>query len=118
MQDLIQHSEPITVEKKKNHFRRQIIKNLLFTTLLLGVSLGIGICGYHRFAKLSWIDSFLNASMILSGMGPVSPLETTVAKLFAGFYALYSGGAFLVAMAVMLAPLLHYFFKSFEVNKK
>lgn len=115
MKDL-QHS--LTYKEKKHRFLRRMRKSVLFTLTLLGLSLAFGMSGYHVIGKFSWIDSFLNASMILSGMGPVSPLQTVEAKLFAGFYALYSGGAFLVAMAVMLAPLLHYFFKSFEVDER
>lgn len=108
---------PLSNEEKKHRFYHRLLKSSLLTALLLGTSLAFGMWGYHHFAQLTWLDSFLNASMILSGMGPVSPLETDAAKLFAGFYALYSGGAFLIAMAVMLAPLLHHFFKSFEVDK-
>lgn len=108
---------PLSIEEKKRRFYKRFLKSTLVTALLLGTSLAFGMWGYQHFANLTWVDSFLNASMILSGMGPVSPLETDAAKLFAGFYALYSGGAFLIAMAVMLAPLLHHFFKSFEVDK-
>ena len=108
-------SSPI---ERKQRFLARMLKSILFTLFLLVFSLSIGIFGYHEFAKLDWIDAFLNASMILSGMGPVAPLETTSAKLFAGFYALYSGGAFLVAIAVILAPLLHYFLKNFELDTK
>lgn len=103
-------------EERKRLFYRRLFKSVLFTSFILFLSLGLGILGYHELAHLSWIDSLLNASMILSGMGPVSPLETTQAKLFASFYALYSGGAFLIAMAVILAPLLHHWFKNFEIS--
>ena len=72
-------------------------------------SLVLGSVGYHRLGGLPWIDSLLNASMILAGMGPVDPLRTTAAKLFASFYALYSGIAFLTMVAILMAPLLHRF---------
>jgi len=70
--------------------------------------LGIGVLGYHIFAHLSWIDSLLNASMILAGMGPVGdPLPTNTAKIFASCYALFSGLAFIGIVSVLLAPFLH-----------
>ena len=71
------------------------------------LSLGIGILGYHVFGGLGWVDSLLNASFILTGMGPVDPMKSTAGKLFATFYALYSGIAFLSMMAVLLAPIIH-----------
>lgn len=117
MSEPIHLSHQLSAEEKKHRFYKRMVKSILFATSLLGLSLAFGMWGYHEFAGLSLIDSFLNASMILSGMGPVAPLETTKAKLFAGLYALYSGGAFLVAMAVILAPLLHHFFKNFEIEK-
>jgi hypothetical protein len=73
----------------------------------LGVRLGTGIVGYHYIAGLSWIDSLLNASMILGGMGPVDPLKTDGAKIFASFYALFSGLAFIGIVSVLLAPFVH-----------
>jgi hypothetical protein len=74
---------------------------------IAAIAVGIGTLGYHIFAELNWIDSFLNASMILSGMGPVDKLTTTPAKLFAALYALFSGLVFIGVMAVVLAPWLH-----------
>src|SRR4029453_9134159 len=69
--------------------------------------LGIGVLGYHLIANLAWIDSFLNASMILGGMGPVDPLKSNAAKIFASFYALFSGLAFIGIVSVLLAPFVH-----------
>ena len=73
----------------------------------MAFGLGIGVLGYHGLAHLSWIDSLLNASMILAGMGPVDPLPTSAAKLFASFYALFSGLAFIGIVSVLLAPFVH-----------
>ena len=70
-------------------------------------ALSIGILGYHFIAHLTWIDALLNASMILTGMGPVNTLTTVPGKLFASAYALFSGVFFLAATSVVLAPLLH-----------
>ena len=69
--------------------------------------LGIGVLGYHWLARLSWIDSLLNASMILGGMGPVDPLKSDAAKIFASCYALFSGLAFIGIVSVLLAPFVH-----------
>lgn len=71
------------------------------------VAIGIGMVGYHGLARLTWIDSFLNASMILTGMGPVDPLPSSSAKLFAGCYAIFSGLVFMTIMGIVLAPVLH-----------
>ena len=71
------------------------------------VAVMIGVMGYHFIADLPWVDSFLNASMILGGMGPVDALHTTGAKLFAAFYALFSGLVFIALMGVVLAPWAH-----------
>lgn len=70
-------------------------------------SLGIGIAGYMYYAGLGFTDSLLNASMILTGMGPVDPMPSDGAKIFASLYAIYSGVAFLTSIAVLFAPLLH-----------
>lgn len=72
--------------------------------------------GYHEFEGLSWIDATVNAAMILGGMGPVNPLNTNAGKLFASFYALFSGIIFLVAIAVLLAPAVHHFLHRFHVE--
>ena len=74
---------------------------------LVAVSLAVGIAGYSGFEDLGFVDSFLNASMILSGMGPLLNPQTTGGKLFAGCYALYSGFAVLAIAAIMFAPVLH-----------
>ena len=76
---------------------------------ILVVSLGIGMLGYHGFEGQSWLDSFLNASMILAGMGPANELHTSGGKVFAGCYAIFSGVVFLSMTAVLLAPLAHRF---------
>ena len=76
---------------------------------LIGLSLGLGMVGYRRLLSLSWIDAFVNASMILSGMGPLAVPQTTGAKLFAGLYALYSGLAVLAIAGVVFAPVVHRF---------
>lgn len=74
--------------------------------------------GYHYYASYNWVDSYLNASMILSGMGQVSELETVEGKIFAGTYALFSGVVFLILMAVLMAPLVHHYFRNFIAEEK
>jgi len=88
-------------------FLRRVARHGGVSVLIILLSLGIGTAGYHCFAGLGWVDSLLNASMILTGMGPVSVLTTDAAKFFASFYALYSGIVFLAATGVLFAPFLH-----------
>jgi hypothetical protein len=83
--------------------------------LVLGALL-IGVLGYHFIAGFSWIDSVLNASMILAGMGPMNPLTSTASKLFASAYALFSGVIFLVIVGVLFAPIFHRFLHRFHLE--
>ena len=75
-----------------------------------------GMAGYRYFEGMDWIDAFANASMILSGMGPLTPLQTAGGKLFAGFYALYSGLALIMATGILLAPVVHRLLHRFHVE--
>ena len=97
-----------------------MIRNSSIGLILIAAALCIGMLGYHLSEKMSWIDSFLNASMILSGMGPAATLTTTAGKLFAGFYALFSGLAFIAIVVIMLSPVIHKFFRKIhlESNKE
>lgn len=88
----------------------RFLRNLVVATEILGVCLAIGILGYHYTADIPWIDSLHNASMILSGMGPVVEIKTTVGKLFSSFYALFSGVAFITNIGIILAPAAHRLF--------
>ncbi len=83
---------------------------------LLLVSLLIGVVGYHYLLNLTWVDALLNASMILTGMGPVDHAASTSAKLFASFYAIYSGVAFLSSVAFLFSPLLQRFLHKFHLD--
>jgi hypothetical protein len=98
------HKEPLISRKA---FFHRMAGYAGYSMLILFLSLLLGILGYKYFAHLSWIDALLNASMILTGMGPVDQMPTDAAKLFASFYALYGGVAFLTTSAVLLAPLVH-----------
>jgi hypothetical protein len=88
-------------------FFKRVGRHSLVALAFLIFGLGIGVLGYHGIAHLNWVDSFLNASMILGGMGPVDPLPTDAAKIFAGCYALFSGLAFVGIVSVLLAPFVH-----------
>lgn len=88
-------------------FRARVVRHALAVLGIIGGALGIGVAGYHWIAGLDWIDSLLEASMILGGMGPIQPLNTTGAKLFASFYSLFSGLAFIGIAGVMIAPVAH-----------
>jgi len=94
---------PLTTPK----FLKRVAVHFGMATALMVGSLGVGMVGYMYFEHLAWADAFLNAAMLLGGMGPVESPGTVGGKLFAGLYALYSGLVFLIAAGVMLAPGLH-----------
>ncbi len=98
------------------HFFRRLLRSACLASGIVALALGVGIAGYHRVAGLPWIDSVLNASMILTGMGPVDPMSTTRAKLFASAYALFSGVVFLSAVGVVLAPIFHRILHAFHLD--
>lgn len=112
----MQPSEKPSQPVPANLFLRRMTRNVAAGLTMILVSLGIGMAGYHHFEKMSWIDAFVNAAMILSGMGPVSPLQTDMGKLFAGIYALFSGILFLVIIALIFAPIVHRFFHKMHLE--
>ncbi len=98
------------------HFMSKMAKTLLLAGSFLTLSLGIGLVGYHYFFRLSWVDALLNASMILTGMGPVNTAPDNGAKIFSSFYAIYSGVAFLSSIAFLFTPVLHRFLHKFHLD--
>ena len=88
-------------------FACRLLRHGAVAALVVGLSLAIGTVGYHFAASLTWLDALLNAVMILTGMGPVAPLQSPAAKLFAIAYALYAGIVFLAVTGTMFAPVLH-----------
>lgn len=88
-------------------FARRVIGHFGYSILACAIALGAGVTGYHVIAGLTWVDSLLNASMILGGMGPVDPLQTNGAKVFASCYALFSGLVFIGVLGLLLAPFIH-----------
>jgi len=91
----------------RRHFVQRLLRHFAGMIAVLACSLLIGMCGYAYFEGLPWVDAFLNAAMLLGGMGPVETPQTEAGKLFAGCYALYSGLVFLVITGIALAPVLH-----------
>ena len=101
---------------KAEHFYSKLLKSIVVGTLFLIVSLAIGVVGYHYFFNITWLDSLVNASMILTGMGPVDKAETDGAKWFSSLYAIYSGVAFLTSVAVIFGPIVHRFLHQFRID--
>lgn len=106
--------EPLAPRRR---YLRRLARSILFGLAVVAVALAIGVVGYHLTGRLGWLDSLYNASMILSGMGPVDDRAVIPAaeKWFASFYALFSGVAFLVIVGVMFAPMFHRFLHRFHL---
>ncbi len=102
---------------EETNFIRDFLSYLGLSALCIVLGLFIGVLGYHWTANLTWLDATVEASMILSGMGPVNPLMTNGAKLFASLYALFSGLVFVLAMGVVLSPLIYSLMKQLRLNK-
>jgi hypothetical protein len=97
-------------------FMRQWGRQVALSAVIMAISLGIGVLGYREFAGLSWIDALLNAAMILGGEGPVNGTPTDVAKLFASFYALFSGVIFITVAGLVVAPVAHRLLHRFHLE--
>lgn len=97
-------------------FARRLLKSALLSLGIILGSLLIGMIGYRLFEGMSWIDAFLNASMLMGGMGPVDVMHTDAGKLFAGLYALYSGLVLLISVGIIAAPLYHRFLHRFHLE--
>lgn len=92
---------------ERGHFIGRLASHLGLSLALIGVSLLIGMAGYVWFEGLSWTDAFLNAAMLLGGMGPVELPQTEAGKLFAGFYALFAGLVLIASAGILLTPVVH-----------
>jgi len=99
-------------------FIRRMLWNLFIACLLLTFCLSIGILGYHFTGDIPWIDSLHNASMILSGMGPVVEIKSVGGKVFSSFYALFSGIAFITNIGIVLAPMAHRLYHRLHVEEE
>ena len=98
------HREPLIPRRA---FVGRVARHALSAVILFIATLSAGMAGYHWLEGLSWVDAYLNAAMILGGMGPVAELHTSAGKLFAGSYALFAGIVFLASVSVVLAPIVH-----------
>jgi hypothetical protein len=99
-------------------FVRRMVRHGGYAGVLVSVSLVIGMLGYHFIDQLAWADAFVDTSMLLGGMGPVNPLRSAGAKIFAGVFALYAGLVFLALTAIMLAPVLHRVLHAFHAERE
>jgi hypothetical protein len=111
---MFEHRQQAVIPRK--HFFRRLARHASMSLAIVGGSLGVGVLGYHFTEGMGWLDSLLNASMILGGMGPVGELKHDAGKWFASFYALYSGVAFLVMCGVLFAPVVHRFLHKFHAE--
>ncbi len=98
-------------------FIKRLGFSIIISSLFILVTLAMGIAGYHWIAGFGWVDSLLNASMILGGMGPVGELQTNGAKIFASIYALLSGLVFVGVMGVIISPILHRMLHRFHIDE-
>ncbi|HEX4878158.1 MAG TPA: hypothetical protein VFV31_15925 [Chitinophagaceae bacterium] len=101
----------------RNKYYTRVLYNILYTLVILAISLCIGIAGYHYIGHANWIDALHNSSMILSGMGPVIEIQNTAGKLFSSFYALFSGIVFITNVAIVLAPAVHRLFHRLHLEE-
>jgi hypothetical protein len=108
------HEPPIT----RARFLRRVWSHVALAAAFLSGSLLAGMAGYRWFEGLPWLDAFLNAAMILGGMGPVEMPRTPGGKLFAGAYALYAGLFVLITAAIIFAPVLHRVLHKFHWNER
>jgi hypothetical protein len=113
MLEFERRSEPLA---SQHEFAQRMLRYSLITVGIILFSLVIGMLGYHYLESLSWIDSLLNASMILGGMGPVNALQTKAGKIFASFYALYSGIILLASAGVVATPIFHRILHHFHLE--
>lgn len=102
----------------KRRYHKRVLRNVLAGSALLFFFLLLGIGGYHATCGFSWIDSLLNASMILSGMGPTNPIESDAGKWFASIYALLSGVVFISTIGIIIAPVAHRAFHKFHLEQE
>ena len=98
-------------------FYKRMLWNITISASILGICLMIGVLGYHYLAPAEWLDAVHNASMILSGMGPVIEIKTNAGKWFSSFYALFSGIVFVTNIGIILAPAIHRLFHALHVEE-
>ena len=102
----------------RGEFYRRLARHVILGFTVIVLLLGIGMVGYHTFENLGWIDAFVNAAMILSGMGPLGKLHTDGGKIFAGCYAIFSGLALIAILGIIFAPVVHRFLHKFHLEDR
>ncbi len=113
---MFEHKKERVISRR--HFAHRLLKSFLLALALCLASLAAGVVAYHQLEGLPWIDAFLNASMILGGMGPVDVMKTGAGKLFAGCYAIYSGFFMMVSMGILLSPVFHRIVHTFHFDSE
>ncbi|HYW70939.1 MAG TPA: hypothetical protein VE961_07895 [Pyrinomonadaceae bacterium] len=118
------HHRPLRFERRRDRlapisiYFQRILASLAIAIVLIFIALCVGLAGYHFIAGFNFVDSLLEASMILGGMGPVHDLQSDAAKLFASIYALFSGVIFIALMGIILAPVAHRVLHKFHIDEK
>ena len=102
----------------RRHFITRLGQHAAIGAVLVAISVAVGMLGYHYFAGFTWVDSFLNASMLLGGMGPIGDLPNDTSKIFAALFALYSGLVFILLAGLMIAPIFHRVLHRFHFEEK
>ena len=115
MKHLFEHRHQPLLPRRQ--YVQRVISSIALGLAIIVVSLAAGMAGYHWYESLPWIDAFVNAAMILSGMGPLAQPHTDGGKIFAGIYALYSGLAVILIAGVIFAPIVHRFLHRFHVGE-
>jgi hypothetical protein len=116
MRKLLDYESRKQAVASRRRFLGRVALSIVVALAIIGLSLFAGMLGYAHFEGMSWLDAFLNAAMILSGMGPVEPLKTDAGKLFAGCYAIYSGLIVVLTSGIVLAPIAHRLLHRFHVD--
>jgi hypothetical protein len=101
----------------RRHFLWRMARHAAIAAAMVSFSLGLGMWGYSHYEGLAWRDSFLNAAMLLGGMGPVNDPQTDAGKVFAGLYALYAGLVFIATAGLLFAPVVHRLLHRFHWEK-
>jgi hypothetical protein len=112
---MFEHRSKPLLPRRQYYLR--LARSVSIGLMVIVFALGFGMVGYRAFEGMSWVDAFVNAAMILSGMGPVSSLQTEGGKIFAGCYALFSGLAFFAILGIIFAPAVHRFLHRFHVEE-